>query len=64
MHLLITSFYNESVAAENFGEENQMEPLRLPMPPYCNRVSINPQIKFCQVFTGYLSAKKMTNFAD
>jgi len=53
MHLLITSFYNESVAAENFSEENQMEPLRLPMPIYCDRVSINPQIKFCQVFAGY-----------
>ena len=48
MRLLITSFYSESVAAENFSEENQMEPLRLPMPIYCDRVSINPRLKLCQ----------------
>jgi hypothetical protein len=53
MHLFITSFYNESVAAENFSEENQMVPLRLPMPIYCDRVSIDPQINFCQVYTDY-----------
>ncbi|MCK4586970.1 MAG: hypothetical protein KAU29_06490, partial [Gammaproteobacteria bacterium] len=41
-------FYSESVAAENFSEENQLEPLHLPMPIYCDRVSIDPRLKLCQ----------------
>jgi hypothetical protein len=45
MFLFITIVSYSSVAAENFGEENQNEPLRLPMPLLLRPRKYRPKIK-------------------